>query len=320
MNAGRDLLLFILFLVALGIAWFMTGGPSRPLSQAGWFLNPPAPLGNGQGYNVPMVPMPTSTQSTAQLGNTNAPSPTQSIWNYFFNYRTGVGASVAPPSSPYAQFVSLQSSGARNTNPQQEYVTLRISPRLTGTLTITGWTIESAQSGIKVTLGGAAQIPALGGVSSETPVSIGPSGTIIIVTGQSPKGASFRVNKCTGYFNQFQQFTPTLPSDCPTPQDEMLQHPELTSGNTTCQNYIQRIPQCTLVVNAIPGNVGGLCQNFILNMLSYNGCITEHQSDPDFYQNEWYLFLGRSQEMWNNSHEDIRLLDENGKLVAETSY
>jgi len=36
MTAGRDLLLFILFLVVLGIAWFFTGGPSRFLTPDGF--------------------------------------------------------------------------------------------------------------------------------------------------------------------------------------------------------------------------------------------------------------------------------------------
>ena len=319
MSAGRDLLLFILFLIALGIAWFLTGGASRPLAHAGWFLNPPAPLGNGQGYNIPTVPVPTVGTSTT--GTRAVPSPTQSIWNYFFNYRVGLGSAVGgTPDSPYAPYVSFSIAGARNSDPEQQYVVLRTSSQLNGALTVTGWTLEDAQTGIKAVIGNAAQIPALGGMNSATPVSIGPSATAYIVTGTSPEGVSFRVNKCTGYFNQFQTFAPPLSMRCPTPQDEMLQHPELTAGNTTCQDYVRTIPRCTLTLTAIPGNIGGLCQSFIQNTLSYNGCITAHQADPDFYDNAWYLYLGRNQALWNSSHDDIRLLDENGKLIAEVNY
>jgi len=61
MNAGRDFLLFIFFLVVLGIAWFLTGGPSRTISHSGWFLN-------GQGVEIPSVlpaqPLNTGTTSS----------------------------------------------------------------------------------------------------------------------------------------------------------------------------------------------------------------------------------------------------------------
>ncbi|MDE2079195.1 MAG: hypothetical protein KGI73_02300 [Patescibacteria group bacterium] len=323
MSAGRDLLLFILFLVVLGIAWFLTGGASRPLAHAGWFLNPPPPLGNGQGYNVPIINIPqpgTSTPGTT--GTQSVPSPTQSVWNYFFNYRTGTGSSIVggTPDSPYARYVRLSTDNARATNPEQQYITIRTTSQLNGALTITGWSLVDAQTGLTVVIGNAAQIPALGGMNSATPVSVGPSATVYIVTGASPEGVSFRINKCTGYFNQFQTFSPPLPRQCPLPQDEMLRHPDETAGNTVCQNYIRTIPQCTLTVTAMPGNIGSLCQNFILNTLSYNGCISEHQTDPDFYNNEWRLFLGRNQTLWSSSHDDIRLLDENGKLIAEVSY
>ena len=60
--AGGDLLLFIFFLIILGIVWGLTGGPGRSISLEGPFLNPPFPLGDGSAYNVPFVSIPSSSE------------------------------------------------------------------------------------------------------------------------------------------------------------------------------------------------------------------------------------------------------------------
>ncbi len=325
MEAGRDFLLFITFIVILGIAWYVTGGPSRTISHQGWFLNPSAPLGSGQGYNIPSIPIPSGGDSGAagsgSSGNASEPQANApSIWDYFFNYRAGVGVSATPATSPYAQYIYLEQGQSQSSDPAFEYIVIRSSQDLKTSLTISGWTLESAIAGIKVTIGSAAQVPFLGQVNSKGPISIGPGTAIVVTTGRSPNGTSFRLNECTGYFEQFQDFRPSLPKECPRPEDEMLRYPETLAGNDACQEFIQTIPQCILTVTSIPGNIGSGCQNFILTVLSYNGCIAAHKNDPDFYRNSWRVFLERDQELWKNTHDAIRLLDENGKLVAQVSY
>ena len=43
MEAMKDLRAFILIMVILAFVWLFTGGPLRPSSKSGWFLNnPPA--------------------------------------------------------------------------------------------------------------------------------------------------------------------------------------------------------------------------------------------------------------------------------------
>ncbi|MBI3573997.1 hypothetical protein HY090_03020 [Candidatus Kaiserbacteria bacterium] len=323
MAGGRDFLLFIFFLVALGVAWFLTGGPGHSISHEGWFLSPPSPLGNGQGYNVPNFSFDTTVNSNPSSGNIQqqeAPTPTQSVWNYFFNYRVGLGESPRPDASPYASMVRFSANAAKSSDPATEYVTIQTSSDLKTNLTITGWTLESGTTGIKTQIGNAAQIPFLGQVNIESPVSVGPTSTVIVTTGHSPNGTSFELNECTGYFSQFQKFTPNLRQECPKPEDELLRYPQNLAGNELCYNFVRNIRQCVLTWTEIPGNIGDACQNFILNTLSYNGCITAHKDDPDFYRREWRMFLNRDQELWRNTHDIIRLLDENGKLIGEASY
>ncbi len=320
-----DLLIVILLLIALGIAWVWTGGPSKPMAHQGGLFSAPWPLGKGgNAYTVPSIPLGTGDESNSVNEDTNQNSNNSqtktSVFDYFFGYRPGTGYVADPSPSPYASYVRLDSGNATNADPKQEYVSIRVSGSLQSSITITGWTLQSSTNSLKVTIGSAAQIPALGDVNTNAPITLGSNSTVYVTTGFSPNGASFRTNECTGYFEQFQDFSPTLPMECPRPRDEMFLFPEKTAGNAECENFINSLRQCTLTVTEIPGKIGSSCQDFILNNLSYNGCILKHKNDPNFYRDEWRVFLNRNQELWSNSHDRILLLDENGKLVSAVSY
>jgi hypothetical protein len=199
-------------------------------------------------------------------------------------------------------------------------VVIKVSSKNKTNLTATGWSIQNASNGITAPLGEASAIPSLGDVNVEQTIVLAPDSTMYVVTGRSPKGVSFRTNKCTGYFNQFQRFTPGLRQECPTPQNEMARTPEKVSGNDLCITYVTDIKTCEYRTTSLPGNIGSSCQDFILNTLNYSGCIRDHKADPDFYKNEWRVYLKRDQELYSNTHERIRLLDENKKIIAEVSY
>lgn len=329
MTAGRDFLLFILFLVFLGVAWFLTGGPDRAISHAGWFLNPSMGTSSG-GISVPMVNIPrapnasssdSSAPDTGQAASRTTQSKAFSLWNYFFSYKPGMGDVLVPATSPYAQYVSLDTSNTRSSDPATEYVTIRISRDLPSSVTVSDWALQSVSKSIYAPLGNATPLPFLGQTSIENPVSVGPGSVIYVTTGSSPNGSSFRVNECVGYLGQFQTFTPNFDRQCPTPSDEIPLHPEVFATDEACRRYVETLPQCTFTApGSFPTNLSGTCQNFIANKLSYNGCVDTHKNDPTFYKNEWRLFLKRGQELWNNDHGSVRLIDENGRLIAEESY
>jgi len=324
MNAGGTLLLLIFFIFALGVAWVYTGGPERPIGQFGAFLQPPAPLGTGESYNIPSVDF--SSYQQFELGRYIDPNPytpaatttkKPTLLDYYFNFRTD---KTAIDDSVYMNDVALIATNAKESDPKKEYIVIKTSKRLKNPITISNWTLEGVTSGIKVKVGEAAQLPFLGTVNVDQQITLPAASMMYISTGRAPNGTSFRVNQCTGYFEQFQDFIPNLPKECPDPEEEMLLFPGQTLGNDECINFIKRLPSCTLRVTEIPPLVGSLCQTFILDQLSYNGCITTHRYDAGFYKNEWRVFLNRSQELWKNTHEQIRLLDESGKLVASVTY
>lgn len=326
-SAKGDFLVVLLLIVALGVAWVWTGGPARAISHRGGFFSAPWPIGTGgEAYDIPTVPLTRSPSGNVDPSD-EAPVKVESarekktnLLNYFLGYRPGVGPTTDPAVSPYASYVRLEKSKAGESDPKKEYVTIRVLSTAKQSVTLTGWKLQSTATSLSVVIGPSAELPFLGDINYESPIVAGPKSVVVVTTGSSPNGASFRLNKCTGYFEQFQDFAPTLPKECPKPKDEMLLYPEKTASNQVCADYIGNIAQCTLVLASIPGNVGNNCQSFIQENLSYNGCIMKHKNEPDFYKDEWRVYLKRSQELWKNNHDRILLLDENGKLVSAVNY
>jgi hypothetical protein len=333
-TATGTFILAILLAIALGIVWVATGGPSRSSSHSGAFLTPPWPLA---GSSTPSFFFPTLSRA-GQTDASETPSYAVTYVTYQgeggggtgngpFTFLSRFGAGSVTIDSPYAGKVFLEIGNARESDTKREYVILRTASGLNQSVTVTGWTLMSATSNIKVKVGEGALIPFLGQVNVETPIALGGNTTVSMITGRAPNGTSFRVSKCTGYFEQFQDFTPSLPIECPLPEDELDRLSVATSYNDLCFDFVGGLSRCILNINALPPNVGSLCQNFVLNTLSYSGCVTAHKNDPDFYRNDWRVYLNRDQELWKNgggswrsAREEIRLLDENGKVVDVVSY
>jgi hypothetical protein len=304
----KPLFVTIALLIGLGIAWYVTGGPERAISHGGPLLQAPPPLGGGGAYSVPGV-------SYGNYGTaTSTSSSNTTTWGTFTNYL----GTFTEDKSPYAKYVTLDRAHADSTN--GEYVTVRVSRSAPATIVMSDWKLESTETLAKVSLGNASALPYAGQVNGEQTLALPPGATVYVVTGQSPIGVSFRTNQCTGYFGQFQTFTPSLPSECPRPLDEAERVLNANAYTQACENYVRTIDECNNTLNAIPPGVGIECQNFIQNTLTYNGCVAAHKNEPEFYKNEWYIFLKRDQELWKNRGERIRLIDENGKVVSVVSY
>lgn len=317
--AGSDLIFFIFFLIVLGIVWGLTGGPERAISTSGPFLNPPFPLGSGSAYNVPGVTIPAPGG-----GDTSARERSESERNVLQNIISDIRASfggIQEKASPFAGSVSLSAGSARNADAAEEYVAIKTGKALDGRVNISAWRIESSLTLRGTTLGDAAYLPYAGEVNAESPVAIPAGTTVYVVTGRSPIGVSLRVNQCTGYFAQFQDFAPKLREECPAPEDEFAR--KIQSGflpNESCIDFVEDLDRCTFTGVGLPPAIGGQCQDFVLNDLTYNGCVDAHKNDDGFYKSEWRIYLDRDQELWKSAHERIRLLDENGLVIDSVSY
>lgn len=304
MNAKRDLLIVVLLIVALGVAWYYTGGTQSDVART-------QPVFFSGEFTGPIFSVPGVSQRPSDERTLEEPGTVTTISNYLGTFNE--------ERSPYADYVSLQEGTARS-GVASEYLILKTKNTIPQRITITGWRIESTATGLGVTLPQAAELPFLGTVNAQTPVSLGGNQTVYLVTGQSPNGTSFRTNLCTGYFEQYQDFEPRLKLECPLPEAEAETYFPTGTLNDECYDIIRTLGRCTYTTKSVPVSAGVYCANFIANELSYNGCINRHKNVPGFYKDTWYLYLHRGQELWRSRSERIRLLDENGKVVDVVNY
>ena len=215
--------------------------------------------------------------------------------------------------------VSLYVYGSRNTDPSKEYVTFTLSPSHKGKVLISGFEIKSGVTGNGTIIPKGVDLPFANQINYESPIFIDPGDKVVLITGRSPTGYSFKLNKCTGYFNQFQDFTPKLPKECPVASDyNIASVPGYLKD--ACVDYLESIPRCNMPLNNIPPNLQSECLSLINEKLNYKSCVEDHKNDKDFYKKEWRIYLGRSEKLWKDRREIIKLLDLNKETIGTATY
>jgi hypothetical protein len=234
--------------------------------------------------------------------------------------------------SPYEDMVSF----GGDTDPEalfrhEEHVTLRASTQNNIDINLTGWSIESLVTGNRATLGTVTNLVHSGKVNPQTSLSLPPGGEVMVITGRSPLGTSFRINQCIGYLNQFQRFTPDLPEDCPEPEEEFEDYANVPTTNLRsdedaydiCLDFVDSLPQCEMYdddLEDVEPDLHNSCKAFIEEELNYSACVRNHQFEIDFYADEWRLYLSANWELWRDEREILRLLDERGRTVDVLTY
>lgn len=220
--------------------------------------------------------------------------------------------------SVYKDIVDL-SFVNRSTDPKQEYISIRVNNAKTP-INVTGWTLKSKSSGQSVTIPKGTYLFFTGTVNTKEDIYLNSGDTLYLVTGISPNGSSFKANKCSGYLNQFQTFTPYISTNCPIPRNEDLSSIPKTVNNDACLDYIDNFPGCRIQTETLPANWSYECTNFIYNKINYPSCVNTHKGDKDFYLKEWRVYLKRSERVWKDRREEIILYDNSGKIVDALSY
>lgn len=217
--------------------------------------------------------------------------------------------------SPFRGLITFREGTSRpnEARASAEYLILRASRELPGSTSLDGWAIETG-AGERMPLPHAVEILATGEVNAPAPAVIGPDQEIIVASGRSPLGYSFRENLCTGYLEEHQDFAPMLQIACPYPSDELARS---GNGDEACRSYASRMDRCTTSTDA-PSALS--CAAFIEQALTYNGCVAAHRAEPGFLAPTWRLFLGRSSDAYDDERDTLRLLDGNGKIVDVLSY
>lgn len=317
----HDAWLFVGVFAFVFLVWVANGGPTRPLAFSGPRLAQPGVLGGGTYLNLPSAPFTIGDSNVVLPNSSNGQSSYYGSDGAVQNLPRITGGLFGPP-SPYKDVVSLSHSVSNpgSSDPSQESLEVRVSYNTTVPVNISGWRIVSDATGVIATIPKGTEIPTSGIVNAGADIVLTSGVQAIIVTGTSPIGASFRENKCIGYFSTFQEFSPSLPQNCPAPSDEL----ESLYGvgyirDAACIDYVNGLSRCQIALSP-PVSVSSSCQNFLINYLNYNGCVEAHKKDSDFLGSSWRVYLGRSASMFRTKHEIVKLIDTSGKTVDAFSY
>jgi hypothetical protein len=304
------------FLLLLVIVWFSTGGPTKESSRGGPFIKPPPPLDTGETYGIQdsQTEQEEIPQTAEEIGR-----EIKKVEQELKEVEKALGeAREKAAESPFKGKIALEKANARRDDPKDEYVVLRASSDNKEDILITGWKLKSLITGKSAEIKEASLLLFSGAAHRTEPIFLPPGGRVFVLTGRSPKGVSFRLNKCTGHFEQFQDFTPSLPKECPGVAKNILPAPP-NALSDACLDYLERIPRCYTVIE-LPWYLSPECQDFIRDNYNYSACVKQHKNDLDFYKNEWRVYLGRDQELWKEKREVIELVDANNKTVDAITY
>lgn len=316
----HDAWFFVGVFVFIFLIWIATGGPLHPIAYTGPTLAEPAELGGGTYLSLPRAPFAVGNSQVVLPGSTN--SSVGLIGGTSNSLPPLVGGSPFGTPSPYTTIVRMDHavSGSGSRDPKNEYVEISVAANAGVPVDITGWTLSSDVTGNAMTIPKGTEVPTSGIVNEAQDIVLVPGTRAILISGQSPIGASFRENKCIGYFSSFQTFSPPLPQNCPVPSDEFASfYGASYVRDPVCIDAINKLSRCQVALTP-PNAVSGACQSFIVKYLNYNGCVDAHRSDADFAGNTWRVYLGRTSPMWRSTHEIVKLLDSTGKTVDAFSY
>ncbi len=281
------------------VLWLSGGGPDKPISFAGPYLNPIT--GPGQG--------------ATPYGD---PSDYDSI-----NSTIGIGPSGVSVDTSSRGTSSLKDSvrlsrdltGVTATDPKAEYVTISLTSWSGKEVSTAGWKLVG-KSGSAVFPQGA-EVPKSGRVNELAPITLAPGDSAIIVTGRSPIGISFRENECTGYLEENQDFRPALTMSCPSAWEEYDRFYD--DDDDACRRFAQTVPYCTSETD-VPNDAPRSCDAFAEEYLNYNGCVAAHGQESGFASKTWRVYLGESKELYPRSSGTIELLDAEGRVIDSLKY
>jgi hypothetical protein len=275
------------------------------------------------GGSKNMAPAPAITNSSTQTTTVTTQSLEQQIADAKIKLteaqKKEKEEAEAKNRSPYYGIIKL-SSVSRSSNANSEYVILSVSQTATTTIPVTGWTLKSLSSGTSVTIPKGTYLIFANSLNSEEPIIARAKDVLYIITGYSPNGYSFKINKCSGYMTQFQTYTPYISTQCPAPRNEDLSSIPGRVINDACFDYIDSFPSCRVQTDPLPQLWSSECKAFIMEKINYKSCVDVHKNDPDFYQNDWRVYLKRSDILWKSRRENIVLYDLNGKVVDSLTY
>jgi len=299
------------------VLWFLSGGPDRGATQQGGAAATTSPSSGIAGYFSAY----TNNQSGSTETVLRSPRVRPEIKNPL--EKESEQTQETKKISLYQDKISIERGTATYTDPSAEYLVLTNDRKNKEKINISGWSITSSATGKNITIGEASYLPYTSKTNPQQPIFLSPGDKAYVTTGRSPIGTSFRTNLCTGYFEQFQDFKPSLKNECPRIVNEENFKIKISGPNAlndACIDFIERMRTCTINAKPLPLTMQYECSSFINSEINYQTCVTNHKNEEDFYKSEWRIFLNRDEELWKAKRETIRLLDADGKVIDSLSY
>jgi hypothetical protein len=310
---------FIYGMLILATVWFFMGGPNNETAHEGAYIEPPAPLDSGRVYGTYYEGGDINQPQTLNLpqGPGNFIRKADAIIESFLSQaRQAQEVNVASFLTKKIYFEDF--AKAKENNVDKEFLHIVGDDSIKGSERISGLVLRGSGLNKAIVIPKAVNLPVLGTTPEKVDVYLQPGGKAIITTGRSPIGSSFRVNKCMGYLQQFQNFYPDIANICPPPANEIKSFGP--ANDTICVEFVEKTPRCTIPQGAPPRDLTASCVNFLAEKLNYNACVANHKNDKDFYSKEWRLFLNQDSELWKNKNEIIRLTEANGTIIDSITY
>ena len=223
--------------------------------------------------------------------------------------------------SPYRDDVQIAQDAAIADSIENEYVTLTAAWDNTTPIDITGWSLQSALTGVRAYIPRGAQNFYMGIVNEQRNIQLNPGDSATAHSGYSPVGTSLRENICSGYLNQFQTFVPRFSEECPASAESLpLTAENLQLYGDACIDFVRTLPACFAPLESFTPELSFSCRGYLANTLSYNGCVERYRHRANFIEGSWRIYLSSTRELWRNSHDVIRLLDKEGRTVDAITY
>ena len=309
--------------VGIGLGWLFLGGLSRMVNNMGIFVKPPSPVNTGETYgkvsfwekfrNQENINTSISEEERIAIELKQAEEEIKKVEEALERLKEEKTV------SPYKGQVEIRKCLGYKTDTDEEYIELTTTIPTGEKIQISDWTLKSEMTGTEIKIGNASKLPYTSQINTEYPVFISNKDKVIIVSGRSPIGVSFQINKCSGYLEQFQDFEPCINKECPLVKDEDLPIIGPNSFDDDCLDYIDKISRCETPLT-YPFGMQYECQTYLTNEINYNSCINREKNEVDFYKPEWRIFLDRTNQLWKKDREIIKLLDAQKKVVDIYSY
>ncbi|MCR4311527.1 MAG: hypothetical protein NUV54_03125 [Candidatus Taylorbacteria bacterium] len=318
-------------IIVFGLTWYIAGGFNNDTAKNP-FIKPFSTGGEAETYGNDVIHIgssngigdsPTITNSVipANTKPINQDELVKSLENSGLQedqiQKEIATLGQAGGTSPLSGKLSI-STVHRGSQAIDEYIIVKANKVNTEKVLLTGLRLESSASGRGSAIPKGVHLPFQNQINVEELIYLLPGETAYIITGRSPLGSSFQLNRCTGFYTQYQTFSPQLPSRCPSPSSEPLT-PPLNQYNDLCLDYISSLSSCRIVTK-FPANISPECQRYITTEINYTKCVDHHKNEAGFYDPEWRVYLNRDDILWKSKRELIHLIDSNNRVIDAVTY